>query len=153
GLKGQTAAVDYDDDSEKFVVTMESLKRYAEQEIRKLLKGEENWVLRYMLPELRPFGPPASPLVVIDPPPQIALTVHIDPDHEAVDARVRVFLRGEPINVAWPPLQNHRNAPLRPHTYRLTAEHLRLPIDPPTVRVDLRQNNEVLFRIRAGGKL
>lgn len=149
-LNGQSVAVEYDDDVEQFVISMQSLKRHAEHKIRALLEGEPNWRLRYSLPELRVFGGPASALVTIDPPPQIPLTVHIDPDHEAGDTSIRVLLRGEPINVAWPPLENHGNARLRPHKYRLVAGHRRLPIDPQTVSVDLRDCSDVHFRIRPG---
>ena len=149
-LQSDRLAVDYDDEQGRFVITVQSLKRYTEARIAASLQNEPSWTLRYQLPELRSFGPSASALVVVESPPEVPLTVHIDPDRVAAKTRVSVYLRGSLVQAAWPPLANHQHARLGPQTYRLKAQHPSLPIEPTELTVDLRHTNEARFRVVPG---
>jgi hypothetical protein len=149
-LRNDRLALDHDDELGKFVITVQSVKHYVEAEIRASLQNEPGWRLRYQLPELRSFGPSASPWIIVEPPPEVPLTVHVDPDRVAAEARISVCLRGSLVQVAWPPLANHEPALLVPQRYTLKAQHESLYIQPTEWNVDLRRRNEVHFSIQPG---
>jgi len=149
-LRSDRIALDYDDEQDRFAITIQSLKRYAEARIRASLDNEPSWTLRYQLPELRSFGPSASSLVVVESPPAVPLAVHIEPELGAAEAHISVSLRGSPVQAGWPPLANHQQAMLGPQKYTLTAQHRSLKIDPAVMTIDLRQTEEAHFLVQPG---
>src|SRR6266567_5717767 len=146
-LYGRGLALDWSDDDDAFVVTSESIARHVRNGVHELLAGHLFWKHRYMIPDLRPSGPPLTPLRIVDSPPKPTFTLHFDPLDAARWTHVHLTLRGQPLREpSWPPHGPGEPVTLNPQVYRIDArpDHGIARAEP--VKIDLRRMNAATIR-------
>jgi hypothetical protein len=150
-LYGRGLALDWSEDDDAYVVTSESIARHVRDGVRARLSGTQFWKLRYMVPDLRPSGPPLTPLRIVDSPPRPAFTLHFDPLAAAGWTNVHLRLRGQLLREpSWPPHAPGQPVTLDPQVYRIDAkpDHGTATAEP--VKIDLRRMNAATIRFTAG---
>jgi caspase domain-containing protein len=147
-LHGRGRALEYSDELDAFVVTAESIRNLVQARVRATVADQPQWKRQIMLPDLRPSGPPLTPLRRVDNPPQPTLTLSFDPKGAAAYSRVELMSRGDPLfEPRWPPRRHGEAVILRPQVYRIRAESDRGVATPEPLRVDLREVSAATIRV------
>jgi hypothetical protein len=147
-LYARGLALDWSDDDDEYVVTSESIARHVRAGVEAQLSGTQFWKLRYMIPDLRPSGPPLTPLRIVDSPPRPAFTLHFDPLAAADWTDVRLRLRGQLLHEpSWPPQGPGQPVTLDPQVYRIDAKPAHGTVSADPVKVDLRRINAATIRV------
>jgi Caspase domain len=142
-------ALEYSDDDDSFVVTIESARRYVQARIRAAVASRPQWTRQIMLPDLRMSGPPVPHLFAVADPPKPTFTLSFDPEEAGAYSRVVLTASGAPIQEPrWPPSRHGEAVSLLPLVYRIRAESDRGVAIPDPPRVDLREVDAAIIRVR-----
>jgi Caspase domain len=148
-MHGRGVALDWSDELDEHVVTAESIARHVRTRVEKLVDHAAQWRHQIMLPELRPVGPPLSPVRIVTNPPQPMFTLTFDPEAASVDTDVKLVLRGDPLaSPQWPPCHHGDQVLLRPRIYKIDAHCTNGFASADPAKVDLREITSAVIHVR-----
>jgi hypothetical protein len=140
-LADDGAAVEWSEESDGYVITMESVRSCVRANVQAAVRNRPFWEQRYMLPDLVTLDPPLPPIRTVAHPPRRALTVTIEPARAAAVTWVALAQRRNELAAPrWPPRRSGETVSVEPQRYRIIA-HSRAGdtvIDPPLIDVRVR---------------
>ncbi len=148
-LGSNRLAVEFQEDSGDWVISMRSLADYVKEAVKKTIQNEPQYKRIFLLPQLDTTDPEPSPLRTVAQPDPVHLTVHIQPEEAAADTRVTISLRGHALDDrSLPPRRNHDVIPLTPQRHLIRAASTLGPVAPERCAVDLRLVEEVVIAVQ-----
>jgi hypothetical protein len=103
-LHGAGEALDYDDELNSYVVTLQSAYSYVRTRIEQQVSGLASWQRHYMLPDPVSSGQPLTPIRLVPDPGPASLTLTVEPPSDAKYVIVSLLQRGTRLAAPqWPP--------------------------------------------------
>jgi hypothetical protein len=150
-LEGKGIALDYSDELRRYVVTAESVAAYVVKRVAETVRTVPLWERTYSLPRLDHPGQKTGSIREVAHPPDAPLVVRIDP--EAAAARTEVWLSQMDLRVcSWPPNAYDEPWLVKPRRYWLEATSEAGQPEPDQMRLDVREEQEAVVRIRPPGE-
>ncbi len=154
-LKGEGVAKDYDNESQKWVVSMRSLSDYVKDAVAQGLINEPAYLRRYLMPQFDGPDPQTDPLRELGAVGDESLTVKIKPSQAAPDTSVTLSLRSFPLkDYGLPPQKNGATFSLPPQQYLVEAVYRpdRSIVPVPNRRtIDLRKDHDLEIIVPLSG--
>jgi hypothetical protein len=121
-LHGAGEALDYNDELNSYVVTLQSAYSYVRARIEQQISGLDSWQRQYMLPDPISSGQPLTPIRLVSDPGPASLTLTVEPPSDAKYVIVSLLQHG--IRLAapqWPPELFGQPVAVPPQRFRLSV--------------------------------